>query len=184
MLFSMTSAAKRQQIIQSVVSGFSGACHAVSVYMMNLKVILCAATLAGVIVSLQGGLTISTEVIIVSSFVGVSLQSIFVGCKPLVNFTNFFFALAVWAKSLWASFVLEVLSALWTIQCRTNRNYALFQSHLSQCIRVLLFAVGWFTGNTNLLARACWDILRRTRNTFSGAVGHSHLHSRIIQIIA
>jgi len=184
MLFSMTPTAKRYQIVQIIVSGLSRACHAVPVYMVNLKVILCAAMLAGVIVSLQGGFAVSAEMIIVSGLIGVLLQTVFVRSKPFMDFANLSFALALWTSVLWARLVWKILATFRAVQDRAYWGLSLFKSKLAQGFNILLLAVGCLARGTSLLARTCRIIFGRTHSAFSGVVRHGNLHNRIFPIIA
>lgn len=184
MLLSMTPTAKCHQIVQIIVSGLSRACHAVPVYVVNLKVILCAAMLAGVIISLQSGFAIPAEMIIVSGLIGVLLQAVFVKSKPFMDSANLRLALALWTSVLWARLVRKILATFRAVQDRAYWSLSLFKSKLAQGFNILLFAVGWLARGTNLLARACRGILNRTHSAFSGVVRHDNLHNRIFLIIA
>jgi len=184
MLLSMTPTAKRYQIVQIIISGLSRACHAVPVYVVNLKVVLCAAVLAGVVVTLQGGFAVSAEMIIVSGLIGVLLQAVFVRSKPFMDSANLSFALALWASVLWARLVRKILATFRAVQDSAYWSLSLFKSKLTQCFNILLLAVGWLAGGANLLARTCRNVFGRTHGAFSGVVRHSNLHSRIFPIIA
>jgi hypothetical protein len=137
----MTTTAQRQQVFQSVVSGFLGRCSAVAVDVMNVQIIFAAAVLACVLVALQGRISVAAEVIVVAGFLGVLLQSLFVRGKPFVYSPNFRLALAFGAAMLRASGVLKIISALSAHQNGAYRGYATRFTQPSQVRNVFLSCV-------------------------------------------
>jgi hypothetical protein len=184
MLLGMTTATKRNEVIQSVISGFLRACCSVPVNMVNVQIVFAAAMLASVVITLQGSLTVSAEVVVVCGFVGVLLQSVFVRRKPLMDSANFIFALAGWAAMLRTRAVLKIIAAFRAHQNCTDRSRASGLTQFLKVFDVFLASILWLAGRANLLAGAGRRILSFTNQTLAIGVGHDLLHSRNIRIVA
>lgn len=180
---SMTTPAKRQQVLKDMVSVFLGGCRAFAVNMMNLKVILAAAVLAGVVVALQSGVSVSAEVVIVTGFFGVLLQAVFIRRKPFMDFSNLCFALALGAAMLGAGLVHKILITLRAVKDGAFRGHALIQAHFAKRLSVLLAAVFRFARLTDPLGAASGGVASTANDTLFGGVGHQRLLGRLFRIL-
>jgi hypothetical protein len=179
----MTTTAKGLQVLKDIVSVFLGRCSSVAVNMVNLKVILASAMLAGVIVTLQSCVPVSSEIVVVAGLLGVLLQAIFVADKPLANLAYFVRLLADRASFLRSRSVLKVFSAIGTVQNGPCGNAALFCTKFAQGFNVLLSLVFWRTAFANLLDRASRLKYSLTHSASFWFVGHWILLSRNICIL-
>jgi hypothetical protein len=184
MLFSMTTPAKRQQVFKDIVSMFLGGCRAFAVNVVDVKVVFAAAVLAGVLVTLQGGISVSAEAVVIFCFFGVLLQAIFVRRKPFMDFANLCFALALGAAMLGAGLVDKILTAFGAVKDSAFRGCALIQTHLTKRLNVLLAAVFGFTRFTDPLGAASGGVASTANDTLFGGVGHKRLLGRLIHILA
>lgn len=154
MLLSMTTTAQRQQVFQSIVSGFLGRCHAIAVDVVNVQIVFAAAVLAGVLVALQGGFAVAVKVVVVAGLVGVLFQAFFVRSKPFMNALNFCFALARRAAVLGACSVLKVIATFGAKQDGSSGRLPALAAKLTQSLYVLFSPVGRLAGLADLLRRA------------------------------
>lgn len=154
MLLSMTPTTQRQQVFQSIVSGFLRRCHAIAVDVVNVQVIFAAAVLAGVLVALQGGLAVTAEMVVVAGLVGVLFQAVFVRGKPVVDALNFSFTLARGAAVLRSCSVLKVIAAFGAKQDGSSGLLPALKAKLAQSLYVLFSPVVRLAGLADLLRRA------------------------------
>ena len=180
---SMTTTAKGLQVLKDIVSMFLGGCRSVAVNMVNLKVILASAVLAGVIVTLQSSVPVSPKIVIVAGLLGVLFQALFIADKPFSNLAYLMSLLTAWASFLWARSVLKVLSAIGTVQNGPHRDATLFCTKFAQGFNVLLSLVFWRTAFANLLDRAGRLKYSLTHSASFWFVGHLILLSRNICIL-
>jgi hypothetical protein len=180
---SMTTTAKSLQILKDIVSVFFGGCCAVAVNVMNLKIILAAAVLAGVVVTFQSSVSISPEIVVVAGLLGVLLQTIFVGCKPLVNFANLCFSLAFCATVLWARFVNKIFATLRAVKDGAFWGYALLLPHFAKRLSILLAAIIRLARFADPLCAASGRVTLIANNTMLGGVRHKRLLGRFIRIL-
>jgi hypothetical protein len=180
---SMTTTAKGLQVLKDIVPMFFGRCRSFAVNMMNVKVIFASAVLAGVIVTLQSGFSVSAKAVVVFCFLGVLLQAILIGRKPLVNFANLCFALAFWATMLRAGLVDKILTALRAVKHGAFRSCALIQTHLAERLNVLLAAVLRLASFTDPLGAAGGGVAATANGTVLGGVWHKSLLGRFFRIL-
>lgn len=108
----MTPTAQRQQVFQSVVSGFLGRGHAIAVDVVNVQIILAAAVLACVLVALQSGFAVAAEEGIVLGLLAHGLVVLWIRSQPFVNAAHVEFALAFRAAVLNARSKHKVIAAV------------------------------------------------------------------------
>jgi len=120
----MTPTAQRQQVFQSIVSGFLGRCYSVAVNVVNLQIIFASAVLACVLVALQSSFSIATKESLVLCFFACSFVVLWVCSKPLVNTAHVEFALTFGAPVLNAGSKYKVISAVGALLNRAFQRSA------------------------------------------------------------
>ena len=178
----MTRATQRLEIIQRIVSAIFGRRNAVAVNVVNVQVILCAATLACVAVTLQSLDAVSAEAVVIFGLLPVLLYLVWVFGRPLsyssdvrIVATWFAFALRSSGVFKWGSTVLARQHV--TLAWRAN-GISLGSAILSAFDAVVFF----FTSVTCFLRRAFWYILTATHGAgFWGKfIGFHMPHSKMI----
>ena len=165
MFSSMTSSAKSNQIVNSIISKFFSGGSAVSINMVNMQIIFSLAVLTCVIISFKGILSIPIKEIVFPRCFRVFLKPDFVRSQPLMYFSNLCRSLARWASMLWASFINKIIGTFRTHKNRADNYCASFFPHLFKCGYVLLLPIGRFACLTNFLCSTRWFIITITNNT-------------------
>ena len=161
---SMATTAKSLQILENIVSVFFRSCRAVAVHVMNVQIVLATAVLAGMVVALQGGFSVSPEIVIVSGLFCVLFFALRIKSKPTVDAFKFFGLLALWASVLRAGLVFKVFSAVRAHQDRANRRSTSRNAKRPQMLSVALGSVRIAASWAGLLVASSGLVNRRTLN--------------------
>lgn len=161
----MTPTAKRQQIVQSVISGLFGHCYAVAVNVVNVQIVFVAAVLAGIAVAFQRSLTVAAKKGVIPVLFTHSLVVILIRSKPLVNALHVEFALAFRASVLNARSKHKIIAAFGTL---LNRAFQRTTSSKHLCLPRdfgLRFLEVFRAAKASFLGRACWCVGSSANNT-------------------
>jgi hypothetical protein len=152
---SVTSTAKRLEIFQRIVPFLFRCSNAKPVSVVNVQVILTAAALAGVIVTLQSSYAISAETIVVFGLLAILLYLVWVLGGPLAQPRDLSVIPAGLAFSLRASRILKRRSAIFARQHVTfaRRSNGIFFG--PAVFGVFDAAILFLASVANLLRRAC-----------------------------
>jgi hypothetical protein len=179
---SVASAAKRLEIFQRIVPLLFWCSHAKPVNVVNVQVILAAAALAGVVVTLQGSYAISAETIVVFGLLAILLDFVRVLGRPLSYASDVSIILARFAFPLRPSRVFKGRFAIFAGKkvafARRTNNISLGSAILS-AFDAMVFFLAIFT---RFLGRAFWCILTTTHGAgFWGKVMGFHMsHSEMM----
>jgi ABC-type multidrug transport system fused ATPase/permease subunit len=147
----VATTAKGNQVVQRIVPQWALGGRSLSVNMVNVQMVLCAAILASVIVSLQGFAAIAAEAIVILGSLGVFSHLITICIQPFADFANLFSLLAFGASLLWTGAVFKIIAAFRAKQDRANFDSAFLSAHFTKGLGVFIGAVSRHTSLASAL---------------------------------
>jgi hypothetical protein len=150
---SVTAPAKREEIIQRIVTQLFGRSDSSSVNVMNVQVFSNSAPLASEVVTLQRVLSVAAKVIVVKCFAPVLIPLRILGKRP-ANLLDTAFLQASKAVLLWTRTVDEIGITLNTLKRGANYYGAFLFPQFTQMQHILFLPVRRATSVAALLGRA------------------------------
>jgi hypothetical protein len=150
---SVTTPAKRKEILQRIVPQLFGRSDSSSVNVMDMKILSRAAPLASEVVTLQGVLPVATKVVVVFSFADVFISLGVLG-KRFAGLLSAAFFQASKAVLLWTGAVDEIGITLNTLKRGANWYGAFLFPQFTQMQHILFLPVRRATSVAALLGRA------------------------------
>lgn len=151
----MARTAERLEIFQRIVSVFARCGDAQSVNVMNVQIVLCTATLAGVVVALQGVHAVAVKAVVVFGLLAVLLNLVGVLGRPFSYASDVRIIAARLALSLRSGGVFKQRSAIFAgqhVSFARSANSVTFGSAIFGAFHAMIF---FFTSVTRFLRRAC-----------------------------
>jgi len=166
MLSCVASSAESQKIRQGIISKFFRRGDALAIRMMHMQILLGAAVLAGMVVSLKRLMSIAAKVeVIKRPFLIDSLLFRGYTSKP-VYFFCLFAPLATWAPMLRPRLIYKILRAFGADQNGAFRKASGLYAKFFQVLNILLLPIGRDARGAHYLCAACRLILGGTESAY------------------